>query len=75
MELIIEGVFMILAFILGYKFGKPEKKVIETPKIIKKEKKKEKKEQELDDATVIMLQNIDNYDGTGFGQVDVPEEV
>ncbi len=75
MELIIEGIFMILAFGLGFYCGKPEK-IKEKVKIIeKKEKKREKKGQELDDATVVMLRNIDAYDGTGLGQEDVPEEV
>ena len=75
MELIIEGIFMILAFGLGFYFGKPEK-VKEKVKIIeKKEKKREKVGQELDDSTVVMLRNIDNYDGTGLNQEEVPEEV
>lgn len=75
MELIIEGIFMILAFVLGFYCGKPEK-VKEKVKIIEKnDKKREKKGQELDDATVVMLRNIDSYDGTGLNQEEVPEEV
>ena len=75
MELALMGTFMLLSFALGFYFGKPEKKEEITKVIQKKEKKEEKKEQELDDATVVMLRNIDNYTGTGLGQEDVPEEV
>lgn len=35
----------------------------------RREKKEEKKEQERMD---VILQNIENYDGTGYGQRDVP---
>ena len=64
---------MCVSFILGYKFSNP--KIEEPKKIIKTKKKKRKKDEfEYDDITRIMLENIDNYDGTANGQQDVPEE-
>ena len=75
MELAIMGTFMLLSFALGFCLAKPEKKIVEAPKVQKKEKKEVKKEQEMDDATVVMLRNIDNYTGSILGQEDVPEEV
>lgn len=71
MELIIMGVFMCIAFAIG-KYT-PNKEV---PKIINlKKAKKEAREVQLDEATITMLENINNYDGTSNGQKDVPEEV
>lgn len=71
MELIIMGVFMCIAFAIG-KYT-PKKEV---PKIIDlKKAKKEAREIQLDEATITMLENINNYDGTSNGQKDVPEEV
>lgn len=71
MELIIMGVFMCIAFAIG-KYT-PKKEV---PKIINlKKAKKEAREVQLDEATITMLENINNYDGTSNGQKDVPEEV
>ena len=68
-ELLIMGVFMCIAFVLG--------RYTEKPKEIKPIKKifKKKQEPKLDEATITMLENIDNYDGTGSMQKDVPEEV
>lgn len=74
MELIIMGIFMCISFLLGRYTVKETP--IETP--IKTEKKKEKKKNDdvkLDEATMVMLENIENYDGSGLGQKDVPEEV
>lgn len=74
MELIIMGVFMCIAFAIGRYTPKKE-----VPKIIdiKKAKKqvKEAESYQLDEATITMLENINNYDGTSNGQKDVPEEV
>lgn len=71
MELIIMGIFMCIAFAIG-KYT-PKKEV---PKIINlKKAKKEAREVQLDEATITMLENINNYDGTSNGQKDVPEEV
>ena len=75
MELALMGIFMLLSFALGFYLAKPEEKKVEVVKVQKKEKKEAKKEQELDDATVVMLRNIDNYTGSSLGQEDVPEEV
>ena len=69
MELIVMGIFMCVAFMLGR--YNPKK---EAPKIIPKIKKK-KQEYQLDEATITMLENIDRYDGTSDGQQEVPEEV
>ena len=72
MELIIMGIFMCISFLLGRYTVKETP--IETPvKIIKKKKKND--DVKLDEATMVMLENIENYDGSGLGQKDVPEEV
>lgn len=75
MDLIIIGLFLssyflllIISFNLGYRMNKKE------PIFIKKEEKK-REEIKLDEATITMLENIDNYDGTSNNQKDVPEEV
>lgn len=75
MELAIMGVFMCISFILGRYTSKEIPKEIPVKKIIKKERKKNKEEFQLDEATITMLENIDNYDGSGLGQKDIPEEV
>ena len=87
MELLIIGIFIsadfllvIISFFLGYSFANNNQKVEPVKKgiinIVPK-KKKDKKEadgfEEFDEATKIMLENIDNYNGTGLGQQDVPE--
>ena len=74
MDLIIMGVFMCISFILGrYTPKKEEPKIIN----LKKAKKQNKKAEafQLDEATITMLENINNYDGTSNNQKDVPEEV
>lgn len=68
----------LLAFSIGFKTGKGEQienKEIILPNPIKtyrehKEKQEVKKEQERIDA---IMQNIDNYDGTANGQIDIPD--
>ena len=72
--MIVMGIFMCIAFILGYYVGRPKK---EQPVVVKQAKKifKKKDDIKLDEATTIMLENINNYDGTGNMQQDVPEEV
>lgn len=75
MDLIIMGFFMIISFFLGrFSVTKYEEKPKEPVKIIKRKPKRDDDFQ-LDEATITMLENIDNYDGTGLGQKDVPEEV
>lgn len=58
----------------GYKLSKKEEIVlpeVNPVKAVRKEMEihEQKKEQEAID---IMMSNIDNYDGTGLGQVDIP---
>ena len=87
MELLVIGIFIsadfllvIISFFLGYSFAnnkvepiKKEFKIIPKAKKEKKDKKADDGFEEFDEATRIMLLNIDNYDGTGLGQQDVPE--
>lgn len=71
-----------LAFIWGLHYGSMIKhdKVIEKPnvnpvKIIKKEIEHHREEEKNDKERAIEeinLYNIDNYDGTGIGQKDIP---
>lgn len=72
------GVFILVAYSLGLKNGqrisKNEEVVVPNVNPIKviteeKERTEEKKKQE---AYEIMMSNIDNYDGTGLGQKDIP---
>lgn len=72
------GVFIILAYTLGLKNGQKLKnnEEIKIPeinpvKIVRNEieTSKQKKKQ---DAYDTMMANIDNYDGTGLGQKDIP---
>lgn len=72
------GVFIIVAYSLGLKNGqklsKNEEVVVPNVNPVKvvteeKEKHEEKKKQQ---AYEIMMSNIDNYDGTGLGQKDIP---
>lgn len=75
MELIIMGVFMCISFILGrFTATKEIPKEIPIKKVVKKPKKNTE-EFVLDEATITMLENINNYDGTSNNQKDVPEEV
>lgn len=72
------GVFIILAYTIGLKNGQKLKnnEEIKIPeinpvKIVKNEIEtfEQKKKQ---DAYDTMMANIDNYDGTGLGQKDIP---
>ena len=72
------GVFIIVAYTLGLKNGQKLKnnEEIKLPevnpvKIVKNEIEsfEQKKKQ---DAYDTMMANIDNYDGTGLGQKDIP---
>lgn len=73
------GVFLILAFIIGARVGqkivKGEEVKVDVPhpvEAIKEhlEKKKIEKEQS---RIEIMMNNIDNYDGTALGQKEIPK--
>ena len=72
------GVFILVAYSLGLKNGqklsKNEEVVVPNVNPVKVvteeiEKHEEKKKQQ---AYEIMMSNIDNYDGTGLGQKDIP---
>lgn len=72
------GIFIIIAYTLGLKNGQKLKnnEEIKMPeinpvKIVRNEIEsfEEKKRQ---DAFETMMSNIDNYDGTGLGQKDIP---
>lgn len=75
------GIFIILAYTLGLENGQRLKnnEVIKMPevnpvKIIRNEIEtfEQKKKQ---DAYDTMMANIDNYDGTGLGQKDIPKDI
>lgn len=72
------GVFILVAYSLGLKNGQRLSKdedvvvpIVNPVKVITEEieKHEEKKKQQ---AYEIMMSNIDNYDGTGLGQQDIP---
>ncbi len=72
------GIFIILAYTLGLKNGQKLKnnEEIKIPeinpvKIVRNEIEtfEQKKKQDVYDT---MMANIDNYDGTGLGQKDIP---
>lgn len=71
MDLFIMGIFMIISFFVGYKLGSPKKEI---PKPIKKIFHKKSEDITYNDPVQIMLENIDNYNGTSVGQQDVPED-
>lgn len=75
MELIVLSISNILCFFIGAKIGQKvvrnEKIEIPTPKVIIKEHKKMKEEQKEIDNFNKILQNINNYDGSDIGQVEV----
>jgi len=80
MELLIFGIFMTIAFAMGYSFGtiapqKAQKKENKPLNIVKNIFHKDNDDSfEYDEATKVMLENIDNYDGSGANQKDVPSE-
>lgn len=72
------GVFILLAYTLGLRNGQKvsNNEEIQMPELNpvtvisnKIEKHEDKKKQE---AYEIMMSNIDNYDGTGLGQKEIP---
>ena len=78
-ETIILCGFNLLSFVIGAKIGLSianKKEITLNPaKAIKDhiEEKKEKRETDLKERQYnTMLKNIDNYDGTAFGQEDIP---
>lgn len=76
-DIIIFGLFLLLAFYLGTKQNKNKTSTINPVKVIKDKinETKENKEKELKSKQLeTMLTNIDNYDGTGLGQKRIPKE-
>lgn len=73
------GVFIIISFILGARVGqkivKGEEVKIELPNPVNKIREhKEIKEAEKEQTKMdIMVENIDNYDGTDLGQKEIPK--
>ena len=77
--LLVMGAINILCFLMGAKVGQTVSKgeTIETPtinpvKAIKEHKARQEAEMEASRIETIM-QNIENYDGTGHKQEDVPK--
>ena len=80
-ELLILELFNVLCLIIGVRIGQKvaKKQDIQINPItaVKKEIKENKKtrKEELSQRQIeTMVQNIDNYDGTGLGQRDIPKE-
>lgn len=68
---------LIVGVSIGQKTSKNKEIKINPISAIKQEVKetKEEKKQELKQRQIdTMLKNIDNYDGTGLGQRDIPKE-
>ncbi len=72
------GIFIILAYTLGLKNGQKLKnnEEIKIPEInpvkIVRNEIETFEQKEKQDAYDTMMANIDNYDGTGLGQKDIP---
>lgn len=76
--LIVFGIFIVMSFTigiyLGQKLSKNESVEINPIRIVdeyKDERKAKREIQEQQSKFDIMLENIDNYDGTGIGQKDL----
>jgi hypothetical protein len=77
LTILIVGTLNIACFFIGAKIGQKivRGETIEAPNPIKavsehREKKEARREQDRID---IIMQNIETYDGTGYGQQDVPK--
>lgn len=78
------GVFILMSFVLGLVFGCklknnekiaiPNLNIIKTINKSRQEKDYQKKRELEEEITKINLENIENYDGTEYGQKDFPEE-
>lgn len=70
------GLFIIFAFIYGLncgqKIAKNKSIVIPSVNTKVKEFKLKKEEKKINTKIDTELENIDNYDGTGLGQKDIP---
>ena len=67
----IYGLFLIMAYRKGLSDGLDIMKGKDIEPVITVEKKKESSAQQFDLRTESILKNIDNYDGTGAGQVKI----
>ncbi len=70
MELVITEIGMLLAFIVGYIFGKgaKSKPILGKLRMSKKEKQARAQYEKESDDLQTTLDNINNYNGTGVGQ-------
>ena len=76
--LIVFGIFILISFVmgvvLGQKLNKGEEIKVNPVEIVQdhiEETKTKKKSQIEQEELERMLQNIDNYDGSGIGQLDI----
>ena len=77
------GVFILISFLLGLVFGfklrndekitMPNLNPIKTVKNYKKEKEFQKNKELEEEILKINLENIENYNGTEYGQKEFPE--
>lgn len=67
----IYGLFLIMAYRKGLSDGLDIMKGKDIEPVITVEKKKESSAQQFDLRTESILKNIDNYDGTGAGQIKI----
>lgn len=75
MELIVCVIGMLLAFYLGASMGKEKPITLNPIKIIEEKKESKQLEEEMkeeNDYYNAIAENIDNYDGTGLFQKDLP---
>ena len=81
-EALIYGMLIIVAYTLGLKIGQKmdnntsetHDKVIPKVKLPKFQKKADRLKEEKERARYeAIISNIDNYNGDGFGQKDIPE--
>ena len=78
--LIVFGIFVTTSFVigvyLGQKLNRNEKIEVNPIKVVEEHIEENKIKKEIKEETSkleIMLDNIDNYDGTGIGQKDIPK--
>lgn len=76
MEMIVYGASICIAFLLGAYVKSDNKKIIANPiKVIQEKREERKINEELERQDEIMKTiefNIDNYDGTSYGQKEIP---
>lgn len=78
MQMLLFGIFNIISFFLGAKIGQKVVKGEEikipviNPVSTVKEFNKQKEEEYISEKFRVIAENIDNYDGSGLGQKDIP---